>query len=65
MTKQARVFEIQTELGVFEIKNNGGYTYNVFFNGQEIDVFSYTGLEENADIVCEEWVEDFVQSQLA
>lgn len=64
MSKKATVFEIQSDLGVFEIKNYGGYTYNVFLEGQEIDVFSYTGLPENAEFVCEEWVDYYVQEAL-
>jgi hypothetical protein len=64
MLKQAKVFEIESDLGVFEIKNYGGYTFNVFLNGQEIDVFSYTGLQEHADIVCQDWVDNFVDCQL-
>jgi hypothetical protein len=63
MSKQARVFEIDSISGVFEIKNYGGYTYNVYLDGKEIDVFSYTGLPSNAEIVCEEWVEDYEQEQ--
>jgi hypothetical protein len=63
MSKQARVFEIDSISGVFEIKNYGGYTYNVYLDGREIDVFSYAGLPSNAEIVCEEWVEDYEQEQ--
>ena len=65
MATQAKVYEILSDLGLFEIKNYGGYTYNVFLDGQEIDVFTYTGLEEYADFICDEWVEDYVQAVLA
>ena len=63
MSKQAKVFEIDSISGVFEIKNYGGYTYNVYLDGQEIDVFSYTGNQEHADIVCHDWVEYYEQEQ--
>ena len=63
MTKQATSFLIDSISGVFEIKNYGGYTFNVFLDGKEIDVFSYTGLPSNAETVCEEWVEDYEQEQ--
>ena len=63
MSKQARLFEIDSISGVFEIINYGGYTYIVFLDGKEIDVFSYTGLPSNAEIVCKEWVEDYEQEQ--
>jgi len=61
MSKQARVFEIDSISGVFEIKNFGGSTFNVFLDGKEIDVFTYYGLPSNAEIVCEEWVEEYEQ----
>ena len=62
MSKKARVFEIDSISGVFEIKNYGGYTYNVYLDGKEVDVFSYTGLSSNAQTVCEEYVEEYEQS---
>lgn len=59
MSKQARVFEIESASGLFEIKNYGGSTYNVFLNGKEIDVFTYYGLPSNAEFICQDYVDDF------
>jgi hypothetical protein len=63
MATQAKVFSIDSLSGVFEFKNYGGYTYNVYLDGQEIDVFSYTGNPEHADIVCHDWAEHFEQER--
>ena len=62
MSKKATVFEIDSISGVFEIKNYGGYTYNVYLDGKEVDVFSYTGNPENGQTICEEYVEDYEQA---
>ena len=43
------------------IKNHGGDTYNVFFDGNEIDVFtSYADNEQDKESAVNDWVTDWM-----
>lgn len=48
------VWEFELENGTFlEIKNAGGSTYNVFWDGKEVDVFTHSGASDQ-DVM--DWV---------
>ena len=43
------------------IKNHGGDTYNVFFDGNEIDVFtSYADNEQDKESAVNDWATDWM-----
>ena len=43
------------------IKNHGGNTYNVFFDGDEIDVFtSYAYSELDKEMAVDDWAIDWI-----
>ena len=44
------------------VKNYGGSTYNVFLNGEEIDVFTaYADNEGDKEWIVNDWVTDWIE----
>jgi hypothetical protein len=54
-----KTFEIESTSGLFQIRNYGGNTYNVFLEGKEIDAFTYYGDKKNEEFICQDYVQDF------
>ena len=55
------VYEFEVGDQKLVIKNHGGDTYNVFFDGDEIDVFTaYAYNERDKELAVEDWVTNWM-----